>query len=224
MQVNIGKDKQIFLFSSEVLARDSNLYLWLGNLSVEQGKPISELKLDFDEVLSGTGPSAFTNAILDEMSASTGDRITWDDFHDLEESKIVGGVLVLPSEAMAAGTGHSDSGNHGGRAALVKHHFHASSWPSQHPRYRHPIYGEVERCNWDMECVKLWDANTAFFAALPEDQQLKMIAIKDLDAKKMDPDSEEAQIRPPAGHPATEPPEDLPDDILEGLLDDDHHK
>ena len=71
-----------------------------------------------------------------------------------------------------------------------------------------------------MECVKLWDANTAFFAALPEEEQLKMIAIKDLDAKKFDPDSEEAHIGPPQGHPASQPPDDLPDDLLEGLLED----
>ena len=201
-----------------------NILLWLQNLSHEQNVPISEIQLDFDEVLSGTGPSAFTNAILAEMSETEGRPITWEEFHDLEESKLLAGVLVLPSEAFAAGTGHSQSGNHGGRQALVKHHFHASSWPSQHPRYRHPIYGEVERCNWDMECVKLWDANTAFFAALPEEEQLKMIAIKDLDAKKFDQDSSEPQIGPPAGHPATEPPDDLPDDILEGLLDSESHK
>lgn len=201
-----------------------NILIWLHELSQKQGRPISEIELDFDEVLSGTGPSAFTEAILAEMSYTVGEPVTWEDFHDLEESKMVGGVLVLPSEAFAAGTGHSQSGNHGGRAALVKHHFHASSWPSQHPRYRHPIYGEVERCNWDMECVKLWDANTAFFAALPEEEQLKMIAIKDLDAKKFDTDNEIPHIGPPAGHPASELPPDTPDDILEGLLDDNNDK
>ena len=61
----------------------------------------------------------------------------------------------------------------------MKHHFHASSWTTHHPRYKHPIYGEVEKCNWDVECVTLWDANTAFFASLPEEEQLKMIALKD---------------------------------------------
>lgn len=138
-----------------------------------------------------------------------GEPITWDPFHDLAESRAVGGVLVLPSEAFAAGTGHSDSGNHGGRAALVMHHFHASSWPTQHPRYKHPVslmplvlqkchfsnsrqvYGEVEKCNWDPECVALWDTNTAFFESLPEEDQLKMIALKDQDdAQKLKADAE----------------------------------
>lgn len=197
-----------------------NILIWLHDLAQKQGKPISEIELDFDEVLSGTGPSAFTEAILAQMSADTGEVVTWETFHDLEESTIVGGVLVLPSEAMAAGTGHSQSGNHGGRAALVKHHFHASSWPSQHPRYKHPIYGEVEKCNWDMECVKLWDANTAFFAALPEEEQLKMIALKDASDKKSAAKLEDdPQIAPPAGLPPTEAPADIPDDVLDGILD-----
>ncbi len=33
-----------------------NIMLWLNELSKKQGVPISNLKLDFDEVISGTGP------------------------------------------------------------------------------------------------------------------------------------------------------------------------
>jgi hypothetical protein len=112
------------------------------------------------------------------LSELAGHTVTWNDFHDLQESTLVEGVLVLPSEAFAAASGHSHSGNHGGRQALVRHHYHASMWPSQHHRYRHPLYEEVERCNWNRECVELWDANTAFFEALPEEEQLKMIELK----------------------------------------------
>ena len=157
-----------------------NIMKWIYDLSQKQGKPISELVLDFNEVISGTGPSAFTNAILAEMSKINGEPVTWDLFHDLTEAKMVGGMLVLTVEAFAAGTGHSNSGNHGGKGALAKHHFHASSWPTNHPRFKHPIYGEIEKCNWDVECVKLWDANTAFFDALPEEEQFKIIAIKEI--------------------------------------------
>lgn len=159
----------------------NHILVWLNDLAEKQGKPISDIVLDFDEVLSGTGPSAFTNAILEEMTEVHGRTVTWKDFHDLEESRVVGRILVLPSEAFAAGTGHSRSGNHGGKGALVKHHFHASSWTKSHPRFKHPIYGEVEKCNWDPECVSLWDANTAFFDALSPQEQSKMIAIKELD-------------------------------------------
>jgi mannosyltransferase OCH1-like enzyme len=196
---------------------------WLNTLARKQNVPISKVKLDFDEVLSGTGPSAFTNAILEYMSELTRTKVTWDNFHNLEESTVVGRVLVLPAEAMAAGTGHSDSGNHGGRAALVKHHFHASTWTDTHPRYKHPIYGEVESCNWNVDCVTLWDTNTAFFSSLPEEVQLKMIEIKKLDEAQKLKDSavQVAKVGPapnidrPAGQPPTDPialPEVPPDD------------
>ena len=167
--------------------------IWLNGLARQQNKRIEDLHLDFDEVLSGTGPSAFTKAMLAQMSVDTGETVTWDTFHDLQESIAVGGILVLTSEAFAAGTGHSESGNHGGKQALVKHHFHASSWPTEHPRKKHPIYAEVEKCNWDVECVKLWDANVAFFDSLPEEQQRQMIEIKDLE------DAENAALDVEAG-------------------------
>jgi mannosyltransferase OCH1-like enzyme len=157
-----------------------NIVKWLNDVAKRQQKPISEIVLDFDEVISGTGPSAFTGAILAEMSARSGQAVNWDTFHAMAESKIVGGVLVLTVEAFAAGQGHSDSGNHNTRTALVKHHYHASGWPTNHPRYSHPVYGEVEKCNWEIECIKLWDVNKAAFEALPPAEQAKMIAIREV--------------------------------------------
>ena len=196
-----------------------NILKWLSDLSQKQGKPVSELTLDFDEVISGTGPSAFTKAILAEMSKATGELMTWESFHDLTEAKLVSGVLVLTVEAFAAGTGHSDSGNHGGKGVLVKHHFHASSWPTNHPRFKHPIYGEIEKCNWDVECVKLWDANTAFFNALPEEEQFKIIAIKEIDelrdqdATPVDPAPVEIPLLLPNDAPAAGPREVAPAEL-----------
>lgn len=84
---------------------------WINGVAREQGVSISDVHLDFDAVLSGTGPSAFTRAILKYMSAKAGHEVTWDSFHAMDESKVVGGVLVLTVEAFAAGQGHSDSGN-----------------------------------------------------------------------------------------------------------------
>src|ERR1700709_1359990 len=60
-----------------------NILVWLSDLSLQQGKPISELVFNFDEVLNGTGPSAFTTAILGQMSATTGRKVTWAEFHHL---------------------------------------------------------------------------------------------------------------------------------------------
>lgn len=149
-----------------------NIMAWLNGLAAQQGVSISDVHLDFDEVISGTGPSAFTAAILHEMNRhSSGPAITWDRFHEMDESKLVSRVLVLDVEAFAAGQGHSDSGNHNARGALVKHHYHASNWPSRHPRFRHPVYGEVERCNWDVDCVQKWDANIEMFESLPPEEK-----------------------------------------------------
>ncbi|KAL2819282.1 nucleotide-diphospho-sugar transferase [Aspergillus cavernicola] len=161
-----------------MLRLTDNILAWVHGLSDKQGKPISELEMDFDDVITGTGPSAFTSAVLMEMSMAVGHNIDWDTFHNMAESKLVGGFLVLTVEAFAAGQGHSDSGNHDARMALVKHHYHASGWPNRHPRYSHPIYGEVERCNWNKQCVHEWDENTAAFAALSPEEQARQIASK----------------------------------------------
>ena len=61
-----------------------------------------------------------------------------------------------------------------------KHHFHASTWTDHHPRYKHPINDLSKNAIGNTECVKLWDKNVAFFEALPEEEQLKMISIKEL--------------------------------------------
>ena len=161
---------------------------WLNDVAKEQDVPLAKVKLDFDQIISGTGPSAFTNAIIADMNERTADpnekKIDWDVFHDMSESKLVSGVLVLTVEAFAAGQGHSDSGNHDARAALVKHHYHASNWPSRHPRFKHPAYGEVEQCNWRDACVKKWDKDVAAFKKLPEEEQKRIVAEKERERKE----------------------------------------
>ncbi|KAJ4289450.1 hypothetical protein N0V88_006930 [Collariella sp. IMI 366227] len=160
---------------------------WLNGVAKEQGVPLAKVELDFDQIISGTGPSAFTEAILKEMNLHKEDprlKIDWDLFHDLQESKVVSRVLVLTVEAFAAGQGHSDSGNHEARAALVRHHYHASNWPSKHHRYSHPAYGEVERCNWDDECVRKWDKDVEAFSKMSKAEQDKIIEDKERERKE----------------------------------------
>lgn len=149
---------------------------WLEGVAREQGRALGDVELSFDQVITGTGPSAFTAAVLDEMNRATpGGGVTWDAFHELDESKVVGRVLVLTVEAFCAGQGHSNSGNHGSRGALVKHHYHASNWPSKHPRFNHPAYGQVEECNWDAECVRQWDRDVAEYEGLSDEDKKSKI-------------------------------------------------
>lgn len=166
-----------------------NIMAWLTGLATKQQVHLSELQLDFDEVISGTGPSAFTIALLKEMNrikppSMASKEITWDNFHAMDESKVVSRVLVLDVEAFAAGQGHSDSGNHNARGALVKHHYHASNWPSKHPRYAHPVYGEVERCNWDLACVQKWDHDVEAYKTLSIEEQNKLKEWRKLELEK----------------------------------------
>ncbi|EPE06425.1 glycosyltransferase family 32 protein [Ophiostoma piceae UAMH 11346] len=173
-----------------------NIMVWLRGVADRQKVSISDVVLDFDEIITGTGPSAFTNAIIKHInrSRSGSNLVNWDVFHDLSESKLVGGVLVLTVEAFAAGQGHSDSGNHDARSALVRHHYHASNWPSRHPRYKHPVYGEVERCNWNDDCVNQWDHDVAEFKKLPEKEQRRLIEDHEREEKeKAEAEAEEAR-------------------------------
>ncbi|PSR83498.1 nucleotide-diphospho-sugar transferase [Coniella lustricola] len=169
-----------------------NIMHWLVDVANNQTVSISEVTLDFDEVISGTGPSAFTRAIIAQMNfdrvlaaeqekaegGKPAAEVTWDVFHDLDESKLVDRVLVLNVEAFAAGQGHSNSGTHDTRHSLVRHHYHASNWPSRHPRYKHPAYGQVEDCNWNKDCVHRWDEDVAHFATLPVIEQERIVAEK----------------------------------------------
>ncbi|KAG6037123.1 hypothetical protein E4U41_005315 [Claviceps citrina] len=187
---------------------------WFKGVAEEQRVAIDKVELDFDQVITGTGPSAFTAAVLDEMNVvAAADttrkghaRITWDDFHNLDESKVVGRVLVLTVEAFCAGQGHSDSGNHGSRRALVKHHYHASNWPSRHPRYSHPAYGQVEECNWNAECVAQWDKDVAAFDKLSEDQK-KDIIVERFKMLQPPPPQPPPQLQPPGQDSAPAAPE-----------------
>jgi hypothetical protein len=157
----------------------NNVVAWLADTARKQNVSISEITLNFDDVLSGTGPSAFTSAILAEMAHQTGHTVKWmDTFHNITEPRLIGNILVLTVEGFAAGQGHSHSHDHNHPQALVKHHYHASLWPSRHPRYSHPAYGIVEECNWNSECVAEWDKNTAAFPSLSEEEQAQAIAAK----------------------------------------------
>lgn len=187
-----------------ILKLIDNVLRWLDEISAKQGVPISNITLNFDEVLTGTGPSAFTSAMLAEMRAQTRRPVAWDQFHALEAPKLVGNILVLTVEAFAAGQGHSNSHNHDHEFALVKHHYHASLWPSRHPRYSHPAYGMVEECNWNADCVSGWTYNTSVYDALSDDEKRRLIEQKKLadaerfnkeETEKMDKEREETDRR-----------------------------
>jgi mannosyltransferase OCH1-like enzyme len=159
----------------------NNVINWLTDVARAQNVHVAEITLNFDDVLSGTGPSAFTTAMMAEMKYQTGMKhIPWSTFHNLTEPTLIGRILVLTVHAFASGQGHSNSGTHDDPSALVKHHYHASKWPDRHKRYSHPGYGQVEECNWKPECVHAWDNNTAAYPSLSEEEKEKVLAAKKL--------------------------------------------
>jgi mannosyltransferase OCH1-like enzyme len=162
--------------SPAILRLINNVVLWLNDLSLAQNVLLANITVDFDDIIKGTGPSAFTSAMLAEMTAQTGASVNWDSFHHMTQPKRVGSILVLTIDAFAAGQEHSNSGLHTSEAAMVKHHYHATSWTDSFSRYSHPAYGMVEECSWNMTCVQQWDANREAFPSLPEEQQAKLIA------------------------------------------------
>jgi hypothetical protein len=112
------------------------------------------------------------------VSLQTGQDVTWDDFHLLPEPKRVGNILFLTVDAFAAGQDHSNSGFYNSTAAMVKHHFHASTWDIKHSRYSHPAYGMLEECGWNSTCVKLWDEHVAGWDKLSDDERRDAIGAK----------------------------------------------
>ncbi|KAJ6783686.1 hypothetical protein PWT90_08044 [Aphanocladium album] len=74
--------------------------VWLHGVAKDQGFSISDVELDFDQVITGTGPSASTKAVLNEKNKAQRDwrsEITWDTSHNLDEA--AGRVLMLSVEA-----------------------------------------------------------------------------------------------------------------------------
>ncbi|KIW08535.1 uncharacterized protein PV09_00503 [Verruconis gallopava] len=183
-----------------------NIMAWMSDVAKRQDVSIADVKLNFDDIIAGTGPSAFTEAFLEYMSSKLGYKVEWNTFHNIAESKLVAGVLVLTVEAFAAGQGHSDSGTHNTRRALVKHHYHASGWPSSHPRFSHPMYGEVERCNWNRECVEKWDADTSAFNQLsPAEQTIKLAVKMAVDEEQKQKEAALNNLNQAQGRPAEAP-------------------
>ncbi|KAE9375113.1 glycosyltransferase family 32 protein [Stipitochalara longipes BDJ] len=171
----------------------NNVINWLTDVARAQNVHVAEITLNFDDVLSGTGPSAFTTAMMSEMKHQTGMKhIPWSTFHNLTEPTLIGRILVLTVHAFASGQGHSNSGTHDDPRALVKHHYHASKWPDRHKRYSHPGYGMVEECNWKPDCVAAWDNNTALFPSLSEEEKEKVLAEKKrIDEERFNKEEEE---------------------------------
>ncbi|CAG9955840.1 unnamed protein product [Clonostachys rosea f. rosea IK726] len=97
----------------------------LGDLEESYGKPFAELKPTTNDVLTTTGPSAWTDAVFQELQKIDPNLKSLRDLSGLKKEKLIGDVLILPIDGFGAGQRHSGSTRLGvPPAARAKHKFH----------------------------------------------------------------------------------------------------
>lgn len=99
-------------------------------------KMLSESKTEgasitFEDVMSSTGPFAFTKVMMDHFTSVTGVEHTGNELNSLQEARLIGDVLVLPKDAFGW-LPQEHTHPKGDPTILVEHLFFAS-WRDGHP-------------------------------------------------------------------------------------------
>lgn len=92
-----------------------------------KGVELAQLETSKKDVLQGTGPGMFTDAVMEVLRDQSPHPIDWSSFHGLKEPQIFGDVLVLPINGFGSGQKHSHSSDTAYGVPLVRHHF-GKSW------------------------------------------------------------------------------------------------
>ncbi|RDW60672.1 hypothetical protein BP6252_12055 [Coleophoma cylindrospora] len=93
-----------------------------------QNVSISQLEYDQNGILATTGPWMYSRAVRSHIDQTLNRTVPNAEFHDLTEPKIFGDVLVLPVNAWAPESPHSNSGSE--RTSLLRH-WQAGSWRTE---------------------------------------------------------------------------------------------
>lgn len=104
----------------------------LEHMAKEKKTDISRLQFTFHDVLRITGPTAFSDAVFQYLSETTGKPISRTAFSRISAPKRMADVLVMPTVAFVPGQLHSNSGSPDDSGALVRHYF-MGSWRASHP-------------------------------------------------------------------------------------------
>ena len=108
-----------------------------------QHTSISDMTLDYQDVLNATGPRLFTDVLLDYF-ALLPKPVMRDELVGLIEPRLVGDVLALPVVYFVPGQSHSNSSTPDDPRALVEHMFRGS-WKEVHkPQWRIQQIAEEE--------------------------------------------------------------------------------
>ena len=103
----------------------------INELAKKHGTSVSDLKVNFLEVLDTTGPAAFTRSVFAYLSEMLKEEYTWLNLTRLQEPILVADVLILPINAFGSGQQHSNSRKPTDDDALVEHLFRGS-WKQNH--------------------------------------------------------------------------------------------
>ncbi|KAF5674890.1 alpha-1,6-mannosyltransferase [Fusarium heterosporum] len=87
--------------------------------------------VSFEDVMSTTGPFAFTKVLMDYFKEMTSEEHTGDELNRLEEPRLIGDVLVLPKDSFGW-LPHENTHEKGDPSILVEHLF-IGSWREGHP-------------------------------------------------------------------------------------------
>lgn len=103
----------------------------IADLSASKQTPISDLDITGYEVVTTSGPSAWTDVVFEELKRAE-PSLTLNDLSDMKEPRLIGDILVLTIDGFGMGQPHSHSskGNEIPEAALAKHGFRHSWLPN----------------------------------------------------------------------------------------------
>lgn len=87
--------------------------------------------ITFEDVMTTTGPFAFTKVLMEYFTEMTGVKHTGDELDGLLEPRLIGDVLVLPKDSFGW-LPHEHTHDKGDKMILVEHLF-IGSWREGHP-------------------------------------------------------------------------------------------
>lgn len=100
----------------------------------EHNTTLEDLKPTSMDVLTSTGPAAWTDVVFTELQAIEPELTTLRNLSGMTGPRIFGDIMILPIDAFGVGQPHSNSTNDGTipKAALAKHLFRGSWRGSNH--------------------------------------------------------------------------------------------
>lgn len=100
----------------------------LDAFATEHNTTFSELSASSSDVMQLTGPSAWTDAVFQQLQRYEPQLTSVRDLSGLTEPRLIGDVLILPIDGFGSGQSHSNSTHDGSvpEEALVRHKFRGS--------------------------------------------------------------------------------------------------